>query len=73
MIGPLHTCDSNPYKVESLLLCDIGGKILPPFIGPRGGVASMTYRGLGTIVGVLEAEGLTNLTFNILSLVASSE
>jgi len=38
-----------------------------------GGVVSLTCRVLGTIVGVLEVEGLTNLTFAILGVVTSSE
>ena len=33
----------------------------------------MTCKGLGTIMVVLEAEGLTNLTFEVLGVVLSSE
>jgi len=48
------------------------GNILLPFAGTGGGVASRTCRVLGTIVGVLETEGLMNLTFGVLGVVASS-
>jgi len=38
-----------------------------------GGVASLTCRVLDTIIGVLEIEGLINLTFVILGVVTSSQ
>ena len=36
------------------------------FVGIGGGVASLTHRDLGTILGLLEVEGLENLTFGVL-------
>ena len=73
MIGPLETCDPTPFEARSLWLCDLEGNILLPFAGTGGGVASMTCRVLGTIVRVLEAAGLMNLTLGVLGAVFSSE
>jgi len=44
-----------------------------PFEGTGVEVASLICKVPGTIVGVLEAEGLTNLTFGVLGGVTSSE
>jgi len=44
-----------------------------PSIGIGGGVVSLICRGLGAIIGLLEIEGLTNLTFRVLDVASSSE
>jgi len=33
----------------------------------------MTYKGLGTILGVLEADDLMNFTFRVLGVISSSD
>jgi len=38
-----------------------------------GGITSSTCRGLDTMLGVLEVEGLINLTFRVLGVVTSFE
>jgi len=73
LIGPLQTYDLTPSEVRSLWACDLEGNILLLFAGTREGVASLTYKVLGTIVGVLEAEGLMNSAFGVLGAVISFE
>ena len=73
IIGPLYACDSTPLEVKSRWFRDLKGNIFRPFMGTGGGVASLTCRVLGAIIGVLEVKGLTNFTFIILGVVTSSE
>jgi len=49
VIKPLYACDSS----LTLWLYDLEGNILIPFIGLAGQVASVTCRGLDTIIGSL--------------------
>ena len=73
VIRPLYACDSTPVEVMSLWLCALEGNVFLPFMGTGGRVVSLTCRLLGTIIGVLEVEGLTNLTFAVLGVVTSFE
>ena len=73
VIAPLYSCDSALFEVKSLWLCALEGNIFLLFMGIGGGLASLTCRVMGTIIGELEVEGLTNLTFAVLGVVISSE
>ena len=54
------------FEVKSLCLYDREGNILLSFVGTGGGVTSLTYAGFCNIIGVLEVEGLMNLTCRLL-------
>ena len=66
VIEPLYAYDSVPSKVKSLSL---EANILLDFMGTQEGVTSLTHKCLGSIIGLFETKGLTNLAFEIMGVV----